>query len=194
MLIVPSNICSAFAFTPVIGSKVLDPVRFVQELSREIRGHDHSTDRVPGQLSIRMHPSTFPLVSCGMGPRYQNREAYVLGHHRGHVGAYLKRRYAGSVQSLTCIVYARAAYFADPDVADDKIERGRLEADQNITHVLVAVLASPFLTSPYPEHTLMRNLAGANREALIWTADEIRAKCKESVEFWEKWAIVADEE
>jgi hypothetical protein len=42
----------------------------------------------------------------------------------------------------------------------------------------VTVLASAGGKSPLPGHTLLRNLAGANHEAQVWSADEIRAKAR----------------
>jgi len=36
------------------------------------------------------------------------------------------------------------------------------------------------------------DLAGGNKEALVWTADEIRAKATEIRAYDEEWAVVAD--
>jgi hypothetical protein len=39
---------------------------------------------------------------------------------------------------------------------------------------------------------LVRNLAGANHEAVVWIADEIRALARASMEYDEVFAPVAD--
>jgi len=58
--------------------------------------------------------------------------------------------------------------------------------------VLVAVLAFAGPKAPLTPHRLVKNLAGGNKEALLWSADEIRAKCAEAAGYWDEWCVVAD--
>lgn len=111
---------------------------------------------------------------------------YVPCIHRGEVSLFLRRNRAGDPKFCGLIVYTREAYFADPEV-DDK-ERERIGS---ATHVLVAVIATSGPEAPLTPGRLVANLAGGNREALDWTADEIREKAKASHEFWTKYAVVA---
>jgi hypothetical protein len=185
-----SNICTAFDWD-VIGSKIEDHSGFIDELREAIWCH-RVEDRVPGQHYIVMPEPAHATVSCGVGPRVDVESAYVVRRYRGRVGLYLDREHAAQVEHLAAVVYTREAYLNDPDVVNDPEEKERVARHPNVTHVLITVLASAGGKSPLPGHTLLRNLAGANHEAQVWSADEIRAKARESLEFWEKWAVVAD--
>jgi hypothetical protein len=192
MLVVESNICTALYPRDVIGSKVLDREAFNEYLYGAILTHDPATDRIPGQHYLVLPAAAYHTVSCGVGLKTAEPADYAPRLFRGHVGLYLKRRLAAEVEHLAAVVYTREAYLNDPDVVNDEAEKMFIERYPLATHVLVAVLASAGGRSPLPMGTLVRNLAGANHEALAWTADEIRAKARESLEFWEKWSIVAD--
>lgn len=189
MKIVSSNICSAFE-ERTIGTKVTRAQDFLAEVERVVATHDFTTDRVPGQALLQV-PGAVPFVSAGVGQRTSNPSDYVLREHRGRVGAYLKRSLASSVRSCAVVLYTRRAYFQDPDI--DPAEAARIDA-ADPTHVLVAVLASTGdSTSPLPPYRFVWNLAGGNREAALWSADEIRAKAKEIITYDQGWAGVADE-
>lgn len=181
-----SDILTALALK-TIGSKVIDQSAFMSLLVRATQDHDVSKDRVPGQHFITLPPAANMYVSGGVGLNTDRPEDYVLAEHRGRVNAYLKRQFALPVESVSCVVYTRDAYCADPDVTEQ--ERQRIG---DCTHVLVAVLASagpPPALSPY---RLVHNLAGGNKEAMVWTADEIRAKAVGVKSFDDTYSTVAD--
>lgn len=189
-----SNIVTEFG-EKTIGTKVLAKSRslFYSELQRGIEfEHDMSTDRIRGQMYIPL-PYAIGTVSCGVGVKTVNAKDYVLREHRGHVSAYLKRKFACDVDSLAAVVYTKQAYLIDPDVIDDEVEKARINAlEQQYTHVIVAVLASAGGPSPLSSHRLVWNLAGGNLEGLVWSGDEIRAKARETVAYWDKYSLVAD--
>jgi len=84
-------------------------------------------------------------------------------------------------------VYTRDAYVADPDITPEDIQ-----ALGDSTHVIIAVLASSGPSAPLTPHRFVHNLAGGNNEALLWTADEIRAKAKEILSYANEYSVVAD--
>ncbi|MBO06606.1 MAG: hypothetical protein CMI58_06195 [Parcubacteria group bacterium] len=191
-----ASIVTAFSrygynYQSTIGSKVTDPESFLGGLTTQIQRHDTTGDRVPGQHYIPL-PSDFnSLVSAGVGMRSQDPADYVLRVHRGHVSAYLRRKHAADVCSVAVVVYTRDAYLSDPDVTNDRDECERISSD--ITHVIVAVLASSAGgPSPLSPFRLVHNLAGGNKEAEAWSADEIRGKADESMDYWQSWSQVAD--
>lgn len=185
-----ANILSAFADVTV-GTKVLDRGEFLVAVSTAIEGHDFESDRVPGQGYIPMPESAFTLVSAGVGRRSAEPEDYVLRAHRGRVNSYLCRSKAAQVESLVCVVYTRAAYLADPDVVQDVEEFDRITRS-DATHVLVAVLAAAGPKAPLTPIRFVENLAGGNREALLWGADEIRQKATAIAEYDRDWVVIAD--
>lgn len=176
------------------GARVLNKEEFLDAAMAAIGEHDFEADDVPGQGFIPC-PGAIPFVSCGVGPRSVNPEDYVLRavEWRGTVEAFLRRDLAAPTHQVFLVVNTREAYLADPDLqGDDNLERIRVEAS-DATHVLVAVItAAEEGESPLPPEIFLRNLAGANNEALGWSADEIRAKAKELQEYWSRWALVAD--
>jgi hypothetical protein len=190
MTILISNVCSSFA-EKAIGSRVTDPDAFLLSVIEAIKAHNPSADRVAGQHTIVMPPETYSMVSAGVGKRWDNPIEYVLREHRGQVTAYLRRENAAPVEGLTVIVYTREAYLADPDTQTDLPEMERVTAS-DATHILVAVLASAGPRSLLSPDRFVKNLAGENREALAWTADEIRVKAAEIAAYHKEWAIVAD--
>lgn len=188
MLISVSDIVTAFS-EKAIGSKVIDRAAFLEHLSAGISSHDPSTDRQPGQHYIVLPEAAYKSVSSGVGPARNNPEDYVCRSHRNKVSAYLKRSFALPVDSLAAVVYTIDAYAKDPDVESVELARFR---QQEATHVLVAVLASSGKPSPLTPYRLVHNLAGGNLEAQQYSADEIRAKAKESLTFHNDWSTVAD--
>lgn len=189
-MIVTANIFSA-ARQSTIGTKVLDVDAFMAALGQAVDEHDFEGDRVPGQGFITLPESVFPLVSAGVGKRSVDPEDYVLRVHRGRVNTYLRRASAAEVESLACVVYTREAYLADPDVQEDTEEFERI-SNSHATHVLVAVLAAAGPRAPLTPHRFLANLAGGNREAEVWSAEEIRTKAEEILAYDEEWVVVAD--
>lgn len=181
-----SDIVTAFNDAP-IGTKVTDAGPFLEAAHRAIEAHDFSQDRVPGQ-GFLVCPEAIPFVSAGDGPRTTNPTDYVPALHRGEVDIYLKREMAGDTKFCALVIYTTEAYLADPDV--EAPEAARIKAAE-ATHVLVAVIAASGPEAPLPPGRFVHNLAGGNREALVWTADEIRAKAKEIKGYWTKYAVVA---
>lgn len=184
-----ANIVTAFD-TETIGTKVIDPEGFWRVLSEAIEKHDFAADRIPGQGFILI-PDAVPFVGAGVGPRTADPEDYVCRCHRGVVGAFLRRQKAGKVEGCAAVVYTREAYLADPDVLAETAEMARIERS-GAPYVLVTILAFAGPKSPLPLHRFVANLAGANHEAQAWTADEIRAKAKEVVDYHDAWCTVAD--
>jgi 1-deoxy-D-xylulose 5-phosphate reductoisomerase len=133
-----------------------------------------------------------PFVSGGMGRNRNNPDDYVLRSNRGKVHAYLKRQYAEPVTDCHIVVYTKEAYLADPDIDEDPNEADFINSQDNVTHVLVAVLASSGVSSKLSPYRFVKNLAGGNHEALVWSADEIREKAKEIAADVDDWCIVAD--
>ena len=183
-----ASIVTAFGDN-TIGTKVLNAYQFMQFLQKCVEKHDISKDRQIGQHFIPMPTEAFETVSAGAGRRTENPEDYVLRLYRGSVGAYLKREKAATVESLSVIVYTLEAYLADPDIKGEEAER---ITNSDATHVLVAILASAGPKSPLSPFRLVHNIAGGNKEALQWSADEIRGKALESKIYHDKWATVAD--
>jgi hypothetical protein len=189
MRIISSSICTAHE-PRVIGSKVIDPRGFMAALEAAVAAHNFAADRFPGQALISV-PAAIPFVSSGVGRPKPDPSAYTLKLYRGTVSAYLKREHAAPVEGLACVVYTRDAYLNDPDVQTE--ERERLTADSSVTHVLVAVLAEAGARSQLSPYRFAHNLAGGNREAQLWSADEIRAKARDIIEYAGQWATVADD-
>jgi len=195
MHIIPSNICSAFEPSGVIGSKVINHAEFSRVLQSAVAAHDFSTDRVPGQAFLVI-PEAMPFVSCGVGKPSANPDHYVLREYRGRVSAFLKREFAAPVESCAAVVYTMAAYLSDPDITPEEAERVNNTGTQDLTigpaYVLVTVLASAGPKSELGPYRFTANLAGGNKEAQVWTADEIRAKAKAIMGYDNQWATVAD--
>jgi hypothetical protein len=183
--IVFSDICSVGS-SEAIGSRITNDAGFIDAAVKAIEAYDFSSARVPGQGFIQL-PEAVPFVSAGVGPRSRNPKDYVLREHRGIVSAYLKREFAAPVTGCALVVYTHEAYVKDPDVT--AAERARTEG---ASHVIVAVLAFAGPDSPLPPYRLVWNLAGGNREAATWSADEIRAKAKAAIDYDNAWVTVAD--
>ena len=184
-----ADIVSAF-HANTIGSKVVDAGAFNKILIAGIEAHDTSQDRQPGQHYIKLPAEACQYVSAGVGKASRNPQDYVLLFHREKVSAYLKRKFAAPVSNVACVVYTLEAYLKDPDATPE--ESARILAE-NPTHVLVAVLAAADKPSPLTPFRLVHNLAGGNLEAQQYSADEIRAKAKESLTYHNEWSTVADD-
>jgi len=175
--------------TSTIGSKVVNIEKFFECLEERIGETDPNSFRQVGQMYIEMPQECNDYVSAGVGKRSLNTDDYIVRKHRDKVGLYLKREFAASVDNVACVVYTKDAYLKDPDV--DQEEYSKFE-NSDITHVLVAVLASAGVKSPLTPNRFIHNLAGGNNEALKWTADEIRKKAKEIKNYSSDWCVVAD--
>lgn len=187
-----ANIVTAFS-EQTIGTKVINPALFEVYLTKAIEATDFAAQRVPGQAFIPLPFDAASTVIAGCGKRTNNPADYVARLHRGEVGLYLKREHAAPVESIAVVVYTREAYLADPDVKADPKEQERLALGyDDRTHILVAVLAFAGPKSPLPRGTLLHNLAGGNKEAALYSADEIRAMAKATEAYWSVWAVVAD--
>lgn len=192
--IIDSNIVTAFD-TSTIGTKVMKESQgyFRALLGHAVDSFDFASQRIPGQGVVPV-PGVLLCVSSGVGRRQPEASAYLIRKHwTGKIKLFLKREHAAKPDSVSCVVNTREAYLADPDVVGSPEAARVLESD--CTHVLVAILASVGdKAPPLSGGTFIRNLAGANNEALAWTADEIRAKAKEINTYSEEWCSVADPE
>jgi len=181
-----SDICTAFSERS-IGTRVTRKSDFLKYLSEAVDNYDTDTDRIPGQHLVHLPVAANECVIAGIGRRTDRPQDYVLRTHRDRVNAYLSRELAEPASGVACVVYTLDAYLADPDV-DESEDVG----DKNTTHVVVAVLAFAGPGSPLTPWRFVHNLAGGNREALAWNADEIRTKAEEIRKYWEEWCSVAD--
>lgn len=190
MKIINADIVTAFDAN-AIGTKVTDPAGFRAHLADAVGSTDFAGQRVPGQAFLMLPAAAQASVSAGVGRASTDPNAYVTRLFRGKVGAFLKREHAAPVEGLAAVVYTTDAYLSDPDVSGNAGESARVR-ESGATHVLVAVLAFAGPKAPLPVGTLVHNLAGGNHEAALWSADEIRAKAKESEDYWSEWSVVAD--
>lgn len=182
-----SSICSAFG-NNVIGTRVMNQGDFLAVVDESVQSHDTSKDRVAGQHFVQLPQSAVSMVSAGVGRvEGQPSEHFVIREHRGEVGAYLHRAHAADADGVAAIVYTLDAYKADPEVDMSKESFG-----DDVSHVIVAVLAFAGPQSPLTTNRFVSNLAGGNKEALEWTADEIRTKAEEVKNYWSEWRVVAD--
>lgn len=186
-----SSICSSFS-AETIGTKVTNTTKFCDLLADAIRGYDFTQGLVPGQALIPLDEAV-PYISSGYGRSSSDPDDYILQVHRGKVGAYLKRYRAETAIGCSVVVYTKQAYLDDPDIDEDPRDAVKVREDTQVTHVIIAVLSSVHgkksTLSPY---RFVKNLAGGNHEALLWTADEIRDKACEIAEQEDGWSVVAD--
>lgn len=182
-----SDILTAFDYSAV-GSKIVSPMAFMAELDVKINETDFSECRQPGQAYIEL-PGCKDFVSAGVGKRSLDPNDYLVREYRGKVGLYLKRHMAAEVDKVAAVVYTTDAYYADPDITEEEVQRVQ---SAGFTHVLVAVLASAKVPSTLTPGRFVHNLAGGNNEALRWSADEIRQKAKEIADYSSEWCVVAD--
>jgi hypothetical protein len=183
-----SNVCAAFSFGPVVGTKA--DISLFDMLPGFIAEHDTSKDRASGQHFIVLPKGVHDLVVAGVGKRTDNIEDYEKRMWRGRADTFLKRKFAAPVEGVAAIVYTIAAYAADPDVDTAELSAMLLVAEA--THVLVALLAFAGPATPPAPWTFIRNLAGANNEALLLSGDEIRSKAKEVADYHAEWCVVTD--
>lgn len=185
-----ASIVTAFN-NETIGSKVVNPSGFRAHLADAIGSTDFGAQRVPGQAFLMLPEAAHKTVSAGAGKRTLNESDYVNRLYRGKVSQFLRREHAGEVEGLAAVVYTVEAYLSDPDVAGDASEVARVR-ESGASHVLVAVLAFSGPKSPLPVGTFVHNLAGGNKEAALYSADEIRSMAVEIEAYWNEWCVVAD--
>ena len=185
-----ANIVTAFEHA-TIGTKVTDPVLFWRLTDAAIDEHDFQGGDTPGQASIVLPTEALNAVSGGAGPRSEYIEDYIVRTYRGSDSLFLRRERASQPTEVKVIVYTRGAYLDDPDVKQDDAERCRI-ARTDADFVLVAVIASAAPRAPLGIERLTRNLAGGNKDALVWSGDDIRSKVAESLAYHKRWATVAD--
>ena len=180
MFIVDASILTCF-MPSTVGTKITNRATFLGAIGSAVAAHDFTK-------GTYIHvPEAAPFTLSGVGKRRDNPEHYVRRVWRGEAEDFLKRQYCLD-ESRDCAVIINTLddYTADPQV--DKVEADRV-INMGATHVLVAVLSPP---SPLSPKRLMLNLAGGNLAALKWDADTIRAKCVESVKYYDEWSVVAD--
>ena len=171
-----------------VGPGALNIDLFLNMVLDAIETFDFNSCRQPGQAYIELGPDAVKyVVGAGVGVPSNDPNDYVIRLHRGKVGLYLKRHKAAPAKSVAVVVYTWEAYLADPEINWDEVERLN-----GCSHVLVAVLASAGEGSPLTPNRFVCNLAGGNNEAMSWTADEIRQKAREIVEYGKSWHPVAD--
>lgn len=182
-----SGVCSAFSSNSV-GTRVTGPETFRELLTDALRKHDPSGDRTPGQHFVSLPDGAAGLVSAGVARRADVPEdGYLVRVHRGRADCYAQRTYAAKATGVAAVVYTREAYARDPEVAAD--EMATVPADA--THVIVAVLAFAGPKAPLSPYRFVANLAGGNRDAETYTADEIRALARDVVAYDNEWIVVA---
>lgn len=178
--------CGAFTPDPV-GTKVLDPDAFLTILAAGVAAHDPAADRTPGQHFVRLPASALALVSAGVARRADVPEdGYIVRVHRGRADCYAARAHATAATGVAAVVYTAAAYQADPQVTPADVAE---MADA--THVVVAVLAFAGPASALSPYRLVANIAGGNRDAERYSADDMRALAREAIEYDREWIVVA---
>jgi len=186
-----SSICSAFG-NNVIGTRVMNQGDFLAVVDEALQSHDTSGDRVEGQHFVQLPEAAVSMVSAGVGRvEGQPVEHFVVREHRGEVNCYLHRAHAADADGVAAIVYTWDAYAADPEVDVLAPENAAMQCD-GVTHVIVAVLAFAGPQSPLTTHRFVSNLAGGNKEALEWDANEIRSRAEVINSYWSEWRVVAD--
>lgn len=184
-----SSVCSAFG-NNVIGTRVMNQGDFLAVVNEALQSHDTSGDRVEGQHFVQLPESAISMVSAGVGRVGDLSPGnFVIRENRGEVNCYLNRAHAAEADGVAAVVYTLDAYLADPEV-DMSVEN----FGDEVSHVIVAVLAFAGPQSPLTTHRFVANLAGGNREALEWDADEIRSRAEVISNYWSEWRVVADDE
>lgn len=169
-----------------VGSKVTDP-RFWCMLEAAVKTHVFPES---GQALIEL-PEGIPYVSGGVAHRDGVPfEGYHIVNYREGPGLFADRKYAAEVNTLSVVVYTRAAYLADPDVtAEEVFERG---CDD---YVLVAILAASGPKPPLSAYRFVHNLAGGNNDFKPengYTLAKAIEQAKEIVAYGRDWITVAD--
>ena len=212
MKIARASILSCFDAVTV-GTKVVDADAFMAAVETAVANVDFTKTGTPGQSFIPLPGEALSTVSCGVGLRTDNPADYALLNYRGVVTPFLLREHALQAERLAVSVYTKEAYLNDPEVKENADEVARIEADEEITHVLIAVIASAGPESPRSPERLVAAMSGENREfefilnganpgggenrAKVDTSwiNQVRgipAMCEESILYHRKYCVVAD--
>lgn len=187
-----SKTCSAFN-EKTVGTKVIDKVSFIKELTKAIKLIDFNNQKTVGQAVVSMDSSCFSFVSSGVGFHTNNLDDYIIRKHRGYVGLYLKRIFAAPIENLDVVIYTKDAYINDPDIHEVD---GELEEvlKVNPEYVIVAVLTNSTANKSYSYNRFVKNLAGANHNFAehLLTVEGLIDKAKEVVRFSGRYATIAD--
>ena len=169
MKIMVSNICHAFDNTAV-GSKVHPGGHsyFMDELEKVILDYDFSVGNVPGQAVVNLPEKVNSWVSPGTWFRSNDPKDYVVREYRGAVGMFMKRHSGMESHHVSCVVYTKAAYEADPDFTQDEAVVVNEFFGKGNGYVLVAVLGDCDLNKSTVSYSrFVKNFAGANNEYLV---------------------------
>ena len=187
-----STFCTAFELNTV-GTKVTEAKRtqFLKQIESAIANTDFDKQECAGQASILVNHLVH-CVTSGVGVRTKNPNDYIPRLHRGQMELFLKRERAMPAENCTIIVYTRAAYLADPQVASNSEETAMIQTS-NTTHVLVAVLADAGPHSTVSPHRFVQNLAGGNNQYKAWDAERIQLEASKVKAYHDLFCTVADE-
>lgn len=155
----------ATCFRPIsIGTKVsMPPSDFMSVVQDLLEKHDTSNDRAEGQHFLMLPKETLKYILCGLGPRSENPDDFIMREHRGVVKAYLKRSFAPEPTGAAAIIYTKEACLVDEDVKKE----GLLDEVESVdaSHILIAVLSFPKgCPSFINAGRLVSNIAGGNKE------------------------------
>ena len=167
--IMVSNICHAFD-NEAVGSKVYSGLHahFMKALEKVIEKHDFTTGNVPGQAVVNLPGKVNEWVSPGTWFRTNNPKDYVVREYRGAVGMFMRRHSGMQSHHVSCVVYTRAAYEADPDFTQDEAVVVNEFFGKGNGYVLVAVLGDCDKNKSTVSYgRFVKNLAGANHEYIV---------------------------
>ncbi len=169
-----------------VGSKIIS-VFFWEHLARAIGDFQFPEN---GQALIPMNDAV-DTVSCGVARRVEVPLAgYHIVEYREGPTMFVDREYAASTKSLSCVVYTKAAYVANPDCTPEEAERVK-----DYDYILVAVLASAGNGSPLSAGRFVHNLAGGNnafKPENGYTIEKAIEDAKAIVAYGKEWVTVAD--
>lgn len=191
--VVVAPIVTAFAQASV-GAKVLDRGVFLRFLEAAVASYNFEIQRVPGQGVVPMPREAFATLTSGVARREGLvPNDYVVREYREETLLFARRGKAAAVESLAAVVYTRAAYLADPEVSGNPAMAG--VAGEDVTHVLVTILATVGPKPPVSSHRFVRNLGGGNRAYAPdagYTLETAIADAKAIVAYEKEWITVAD--
>lgn len=180
-----SNICTWAG--KGVGTRVTNPQAVIDYLKNElpnIKFDEFGHSFVPA-------PALASAVSCGTAKHTGKVEDYVLRSFRGVVSPFIKRELAPTADFVAVVLYTRAGYLNDPDIAGDPAEVERIEKS-GCEYVIITVLATVGPKAPVAPGRFVANLAGGNPEWGKFSAAELVEKAKETIAYHDVWGTVAD--
>lgn len=183
-----------------IGCKVTLKVPFLEGLRQEIKIRENSPETRRWKNQIDLPPRFNKWVSGDIGYCTDNPDDYVLRCHDRQILTFLKREHALPVEAVKAIVFPRDEYLALSGVAKNIDECSRIN-NSTATHILMAIFTDiETHRQPLSPINFVKMLADDAPEGLtrVWygdefmTTDEVRAKAKESLEYWSRYCQVAD--